>query len=94
MKPLQLEPRHLKVVLEILGANRSAARAFGSRARGDAKRLSDLDIVFVEAIERSALARLRELFEESSLPFKVDLVEWRDIDPAFQALIANDMRPF
>jgi predicted nucleotidyltransferase len=51
--------------------------AFGSRARGDNQRFSDLDILVEHpSLELSALlGELRELLVNSSFPYKLDLVD-------------------
>ena len=63
--------------------------AFGSRVQGSATPHSDLDLALVSerplAMER--LARLSLSFEESDLPFRVDLVELSKAAPAFRAII-------
>ena len=49
---------------------------FGSRARGDNSPYSDVDIAFESEVDiRKELTLLREVVEESSLPYKVDLVD-------------------
>lgn len=50
---------------------------FGSRATGRARRHSDLDLLIVEPprLVWRQLADLRDAFEASVLPFRVDLVE-------------------
>ena len=51
---------------------------FGSRARGDHVPYSDIDIGFVSKDAKDISGRLtalREILEESHLPYKVDLVE-------------------
>lgn len=52
-------------------------RVFGSRAAGHARPFSDLDLLFVEPARLSWLQRadLRDQFEASDLPFRVDVVE-------------------
>ena len=52
-------------------------RVFGSRATGRARPFSDLDLLFVEPRQLSWAQRadLRDRFEASDLPFRVDLVE-------------------
>lgn len=49
---------------------------FGSRARGDNTGFSDIDIGIVsdEEISRDIVI-LREILEESSIPYKVDIVD-------------------
>jgi uncharacterized protein len=50
---------------------------FGSRATGQARPFSDLDLLFTRpmALDWSQRAALRDGFEASDLPFLVDIVE-------------------
>ncbi len=51
---------------------------FGSRARGDFQSGSDIDLAILSEEPLSEeLAVIREILEESNLPYKVDLVELR-----------------
>jgi predicted nucleotidyltransferase len=62
---------------------------FGSRASGRARRYSDLDPA-IDAGRRLTLdevARLAEAFSDSDLPYKVDLVDWHDIDDRWRRII-------
>jgi len=65
--------------------------AFGSRIHGDPKKYSDLDIaVFVrEGISIRVLSRLSEIFSESDLPFRIDLVDGARVDSEFLTLIRS-----
>jgi len=67
-------------------------RAFGSRVSGPPKNYSDLDLAVVAAgkLNPDALRHLKEAFEESDLPFRVDVLDWHDVSPEFQAVIAKD----
>ena len=87
-------PAHdLEVVKQILrryfpGAE---ARVFGSRAGGNAKPYSDLDIGIVGAakLDARALAGAKEEFEESDIPFRVDVLDWHRISEEFRQIIAR-----
>ena len=58
--------------------------AYGSRVKLTAKPHSDLDMVAFAAKEQSqAVANLREAFEESYLPFRVDLFVWDEVPEGF-----------
>ena len=50
---------------------------FGSRARGDASKASDIDIAIeaTDIIDRKKLAQIRYELEESGLIYNVDLVD-------------------
>lgn len=58
---------------------------FGSRARGDSKELSDLDLLYEtdEPIALSQIAQIKFDLEESDLPIKVDIVDVRDLPSSF-----------
>lgn len=60
---------------------------FGSRARGDHRPFSDLDVLveWSSPNARNSLAAFRELLEESLLPIKVDLVELQDLAHSYRA---------
>jgi len=66
-------------------------RAFGSRVDWTAKDYSDLDLAIIAQgkIDRRTMALLREAFEESKLPFRVDVLDWHAISGEFRTLIAN-----
>ena len=63
--------------------------AFGSRTKWTAKEFSDLDIAIIgdKPLSIALTADLREAFQESALPFKIDIVDWANITPSFQQVI-------
>lgn len=84
-------PDQLELVLRILAETvpECEVRAFGSRAMRTAKHYSDLDLAIVgeRALDPGVLRHLREAFEESELPFRVDVLDWHSTSPAFQKAI-------
>ena len=62
---------------------------FGSRASGQPKPWSDLDLVLDGGapLPLSLMATLAEAFDESALPWKVDLVDRRAISEAFGRIV-------
>ena len=65
--------------------------AYGSRATFKAKPHSDLDLVaFSTKEQREDIYALREAFEESPLPFRVDLFVWDDIPEHFKENILTE----
>jgi len=88
---LQIHERHSKIVLDILAKHPFKFYAFGSRAKGTARELSDLDLAFSDEIPLNILANLDEEFTESDLPFKVDIINLNNISPAFYETIKNDL---
>jgi predicted nucleotidyltransferase len=66
--------------------------AFGSRVQGRARKFSDLDLAILgeTSLSLSAMAALADDFDDSDLPFKVDLVDWTLVSPAFREIIRRD----
>lgn len=91
---LGLKLQELEQVLSILAQHvpDRVVWAFGSRARGErVKKFSDLDLAIEGAeLGLSAMGRLAEAFDESRLPFKVDVLQVVSIAPDFLARIAMD----
>ena len=62
--------------------------AYGSRVKFTTKTHSDLDMVAFASKEQSqAVANLREAFEESYLPFRIDLFVWDEVPEGFHVNI-------
>ena len=67
--------------------------AFGSRVQGNAVPWSDLDLVVFSATEQKPqVSALKEAIEESSLPFRVDLLEWNSLPDGIKANIEASPR--
>ena len=64
-------------------------RAFGSRVSGKAKPYSDLDIAVVgkRELDFATLNNLKYAFEESELPFRVDIIDWNSTSESFKKII-------
>jgi len=88
---LDLKPHELETVRTIL--NRFVPEAeiivFGSRVHGTAKSWSDLDLAIKakSALDWKLLEEIKEAFQESELPFRVDVLDWNDITDAFRRAI-------
>jgi uncharacterized protein len=83
--PIDLPAVHRRLVLDILHANLPASAkiwVFGSRATGRARRYSDLDLAIDigRPMTLDETAALAEAFSDSDLPYRVDLVDWQEID--------------
>ena len=92
---VDLPADHRRIVLEILRANlppSTKAWVFGSRAFGRARPYSDLDLAVDSgrALTLDELAILGEGFAESDLPYRVDLVDWHNLDDRFRQTIATE----
>ena len=85
------EERHLKIIKDILSKYPYTFYASGSRARGNPKKFSDLDLCFVEPIPLNVLSHINEDFEESWLPYTVDVVNWNSCKQEFKDIIQKDL---
>ena len=65
--------------LYFLFPNISEIIIFGSRARGDYKRVSDIDIALKGDLEKIDIAKIRDYFEDGTIPYTVDVVEYSKI---------------
>lgn len=76
---IALDEAQMRLVRRLIDGVLPGARVavFGSRATGRARPFSDLDLLLIEpgVLSWSQRADLRDAFESSALPFKVDLVE-------------------
>jgi len=67
------------------------AWVYGSRAKWTARTASDLDLVVFAAPEQArGVSDLREAFEESNLPFRVDLLVWDQLPESFREIIKKE----
>ena len=63
----------------------TAVWIYGSRAKWNARPQSDLDMVVFSTPEQNRrVSNLREAFEESNLPFRVDLFVWDTVPEQFR----------
>ena len=88
---IDLAPEHLETVRRILAAHvpECEIRAFGSRVAGPPKPYSDLDLAVKGecAVAPDCLRRLREAFEESALPIRVDVLDWYAVTATFRTVL-------
>jgi len=88
---MHMKQHHWEIVRDILAKYPYTFYAFGSRVKGKQKRFSDLDICFFENIPWNERAHIDEDFEESNLPYKVDIIDWNSCEKKFQNLIRQDL---
>jgi predicted nucleotidyltransferase len=89
---VDLSAEHRQLVLELLALSLPPSVrvwVFGSRATGRARRYSDLDLLIDAGrpLSFDEAGLLREAFEESDLPYRVDIVDWHAISDRFRRLI-------
>ena len=86
-KTIDMNPKARRTVKELLQRYLPGVTvwAYGSRVKWTARPDSDLDlVVFVGKEQRGDVADLREAFEESNLPFRVDVFIWDEVPEKFR----------
>ncbi len=83
-----------RIILSRLGDRRARVFLFGSRARGDHRPASDIDLALLpqDPLPRGLVAEIREALEESPVPFFVDLVDLVDLSEASPGLCERVLR--
>lgn len=91
MIDIDLAPAYQKIVEKILQTYipHREVWAFGSRITGNAKKYSDLDLVVFgeKPLTSEEMSNLREAFDESPIPFRIDIVDNAMIDDDFKQII-------
>ena len=89
------ELEEVKAILDDLLPSDVQVSVFGSRARGTPKPWSDLDLALhgPQPLTIELLGALREAFDESGLPWKVDIVDRCSVSPEFGGIIDETMLP-
>lgn len=86
-----------RLTREILGGTGVRAILYGSRARGEARRFSDIDLALSAGdrpVPGRLIVQLSEAFEESRNPFKVDLLDLFLADGALREAIEREGVPW
>ena len=95
-KSIDIRSQDIKIIRQILTKYLSPETeiwVFGSRAKGTARPFSDLDLVINanhHPLSIRVMTQLLDEFEESDLPYKVDIVDWNTVDNEFKTLIYNE----
>ncbi len=92
MGSIDLNPDQFELVKNILKTTLphiAKVWVFGSRATGKAKPFSDLDLAIDagQKLSQSDYSDLSEAFENSVLPYKVDLVDMHNVSELFKNII-------
>ena len=93
-----LKPEDLELLEELLFSplrkHHSKIWIFGSRARGDYKPFSDIDILYQipknYTITLSDISDIKERLEQSNLAYKVDIVNIEDLAESYVEEILKD----
>lgn len=93
-----LDKRHLDFILQVLKDNIPQKEAkfyiFGSRAKENYKEYSDVDIAVKlpdKKLSADILGKILLEFNDSTLPYEVDVIDLNAIDEKFKSLIKNSL---
>jgi predicted nucleotidyltransferase len=83
-----------KIFIEPLQEMRTQAWVFGSRARGDHRPFSDLDILVSDSqdLSKEKIRRIQEELEESQISIKVDIVLEKDLADEYRNSVMQDRK--
>lgn len=65
---------------------------FGSRVQGKAQEYSDVDIALKGSIPFIDLLKVKAIFEDSTFPYKVDIIDLDSVKPEFLKIIEQDLQ--
>lgn len=91
-----VEARHLELIKQVLKTflPDASVYVFGSRAKKCAKPYSDLDLAIDlngEKLDLPMLAKLNSALEETTIPYKIDIVDLNSISREFKKNIQEDL---
>lgn len=91
---IRLNEQELKIVTDILKKYvlNYEVFVFGSRHSGNIHKHSDLDLAIKanDKIDILLLANIRDDFQNSNLPFRVDIVDFNNVSTEFQKIILEN----
>lgn len=93
MDRLLIKPEHLKMLKDIFVSYCPKAEiwAYGSRLNGNAHQGSDLDLVVKSFNDQSKnLYELKEILNDSNIPFLIDIHEFDKLPESFQKEIEKN----
>ena len=92
---LDLEPKYIDFIKETILAEIPNVEIyiFGSRVQGNALEYSDVDIALKdkEKISIESILKLKVKFENSTFPYKVDIVDLKNLKNESREIIEKDL---
>lgn len=89
---IDLEDKYIKFIKNIISKylDNFEVYLFGSRAKGTARKYSDVDIgVLSDELTSNLIHKIECEFENSSFPFKVDVINLKTVSNDFMKLIKD-----
>lgn len=98
---IRLDEKYLNILKDLLLSvfskeDKVKVFVFGSRATGKEKKFSDLDLLFYsrKIVLDKKLSLLEERIENSDIPIKVDIVDWKNLVKEYAPQIKKQKIPF
>ena len=91
---IDLEPEYIDFIKQTVASCMQDFKLyiFGSRAKNKAQKYSDIDIAInSKELTSSVKSKLEFLFENSLLPYEVDIIDLNSITENFKNLIKDDL---
>jgi len=88
---IAVSPSEMEIILEIIEKHVPCCHvlAFGSRFKGTHSDASDLDLAVVseDKLDIFVIERMKDDFMESDIPYKIDILDYHKVSPAFREII-------
>ncbi len=91
---INLEPEYIEFIKRTVASHLKHYKlyVFGSRVTGRAKQYSDIDLALdSEELTGEVKSKLEFIFENSTMPYEVDIVDLRKISEKFKNIISKDL---
>lgn len=91
---INLEDQYFTVLKDIIRSYIPDSKVilYGSRTKNKCKIYSDIDIAVIgkNKLDEKLKRDMVEAFDESKLPYRVDIVDWFDLDDDFKKIILGN----
>jgi len=99
MKKFGLDIKYINFIKEAIEKKINGVKIFifGSRAKSVYNEYSDIDLALdynSKPLELHLILELKTDLADSTLPYKIDLIDLNNINPEFKKLIINDLLEF
>lgn len=88
---IEISKHEYGILLAILSKWSKHFFASGSRVKSTHQKYSDIELCYLEPIEKKILYNIQEALEESNLTCTVDIVDFQQASETFQNLIKDDL---
>lgn len=95
MDRINLDKKYIEFIIKTIALIDSEIQIYiyGSRVQGKAQEYSDIDIALKAKnnIPIDKILKIKALFQDSTFPYKVDIIDLNSIEEYFYNIIKDDM---